>query len=92
MVNSSIKTLSQTSKNSVAAFMTFNSVMTGLLNVNNRVVASIFPDSSFSTIKEMSSENDAWANIPSTEWLDIDSVRETEREKRRDAAKKSRKS
>ncbi len=40
----------------------------------------------------MSNKNEEWAGISSSEWLDIDSLMETEREKRRNAANKSRKS
>ncbi len=91
-VNSSVENISKTAKNSVAGFMVFTGLVSAILDVNNRVFASIFPDSAFSTIKEMSNKNEEWASISSSEWLDIDSLMETKREKRRDAANKSRKS
>jgi len=90
-LNSSIDNISQTAKNSVAGFMLFTGLVSAILDVNNRVFAAIFPDSTFSTIKEMSNKNEEWASISSSEWLDIDSVMETKREKRRDAANKNRK-
>ncbi len=50
-VNSSVENISKTAKNSVAGFMVFTGLVSAILDVNNRVLAPIFPDSPFSTIK-----------------------------------------